>query len=56
MKQSISILGSTGSIGLSVLSIIDKKKNLFKVELLAANKKVSQKYVHKLKDIIQNIL
>ena len=53
MKQSISILGSTGSIGLSVLSIIDKRKNLFKVELLAANKSF-QKYVHKLKDIIQN--
>ena len=42
MKQSISILGSTGSIGLSVLSIIDKRKNLFKVELLAANKSFSK--------------
>ncbi len=42
MKQSISILGSTGSIGLSVLSIIDKRKNLFKVELLVANKSFSK--------------
>jgi len=28
MKQSISILGSTGSVGLSTLSILDKKKNI----------------------------
>ena len=53
MKQSISILGSTGSIGLSVLSIIDKRKNLFKQNYLQQIK-VSQKYVHKLKDIIKN--
>ena len=38
MKKSISILGSTGSIGLSTLKIINKKKNNFKVLLLAANK------------------
>ena len=38
MKKKISILGSTGSIGLSTFEIIDKKKNYFKVELLAANK------------------
>ena len=38
MKKTISILGSTGSIGLNTLSIIDKKKNNFKVELLSANK------------------
>ena len=38
MKKSISILGSTGSIGSSVLRIVDKKKKFFKVNLLAANK------------------
>ena len=38
MEKSISILGSTGSIGSSVLRIVDKKKNFFKVNLLAANK------------------
>ena len=27
MKKLISILGSTGSVGLQLLSIIDKKKN-----------------------------
>ena len=38
MKKSISILGSTGSIGYSALKIIDKKKQFFTVNLLAANK------------------
>ena len=37
MKQNISILGSTGSVGLSTLKIIDKKKNFFRIILLAAN-------------------
>ncbi len=37
MKKTISILGSTGSIGLSTLNIIDKKKSEFKIVLLAAN-------------------
>ncbi len=41
MKKTISILGSTGSIGLSSLSIIDKKKFYFKVRLLSANKNYS---------------
>ena len=38
MKTLITILGSTGSIGLSVLSILEKKKNLFKINILLANK------------------
>ena len=38
MKKLISILGSTGSIGLSTFEIIDKKKNYFNVNLLSANK------------------
>ena len=37
MKKIISILGSTGSIGLSTLRIIDKKKDYFKINLLSAN-------------------
>ena len=28
MKKNISILGSTGSVGLNTLKIIDKKKNI----------------------------
>ena len=38
IKKSITILGSTGSIGMSTLSIIDKKKNFFKLNLLSANR------------------
>ena len=37
MKNLISILGSTGSIGLSSLEIIDKRKSSFKINLLSAN-------------------
>ena len=36
-KKTISILGSTGSIGQSTLDVV-KKSREFKVELLAANK------------------
>ena len=38
MKKIISILGSTGSIGLSALKIVDKKKSIFEINLLSANK------------------
>ena len=38
MKKSLSILGSTGSIGLTTLKIIDKKKKDFKPLLFSANK------------------
>ena len=41
MKKIISILGSTGSVGLNALSIIEKRKNLFKFNLLSANKNYS---------------
>ena len=40
MKKIISILGSTGSIGLTTLDIIQKKKNLFKINILCANKNI----------------
>ncbi len=38
MKKTISILGSTGSIGFTALHIIDKKKKFFNVDLLSANR------------------
>ena len=41
MKKKISILGSTGSIGLSTLKIINKKRDLFKIYLLSSNKNFS---------------
>lgn len=38
MKKKISILGSTGSVGLSTLEIIKKRKNYFKPYIFSANK------------------
>ena len=42
MKKLISILGSTGSVGVSTLKIIDRKKNFFKIHLLSANNNFKQ--------------
>ena len=44
MKKKIAILGSTGSIGTTSLKIIEKKLNLFKIELLSANKNYNKIY------------
>lgn len=51
MKKTISILGSTGSIGLSTLKIIDKKNFFLKVNFLTANKnyKLISKQIRKYK-------
>ena len=38
MSKTITILGSTGSIGKQTLKILDKKKKFFKVFILSANK------------------
>ena len=38
MKKTISILGSTGSIGLSALKVVEVKRKLFNVNILLANK------------------
>ena len=38
MKQLISILGSTGSIGTTTLKIVDKKKHQLKPYIFSANK------------------
>ena len=55
MKETISILGSTGSIGLSCFKIIDKKKKYFKVNVLSANKNYKL-IVKQIKNINQTIL
>ena len=51
MKKKISILGATGSIGISALSVIDKKKTFFNIILLSSNKnfKVICKQINKYK-------
>ena len=38
MRKNIAILGSTGSIGLTALSVFEKKNKDFKLQLLSANK------------------
>jgi len=42
MKKKIIILGSTGSVGKSTLSLIAKRKKEFKVEFLSTNKNVDE--------------
>ena len=42
MKKKIAILGSTGSIGKSLVNIISKKKNNYQIVLLSANKNCNQ--------------
>ena len=38
MKKIVSILGSTGSIGLTTLKILKKNKNLYEYNIFSANK------------------
>ncbi len=42
MKKKIAILGSTGSIGKSTISIIEKNKKDFEIFLLSTNKNINQ--------------
>ena len=56
MKQKIAILGSTGSIGKSLLEIIDKNKNKFEVILLTANKNHSELLKQAKKYNVKNII
>ena len=42
MKKTISILGSTGSVGLNVLKIFKKKRKYLRINLLSANKNYSK--------------
>ncbi len=56
MKKKIAILGSTGSIGKTLLNIIDKDKTNFEVVLLSANKNyltlLKQAKKYKVKNLI----
>ena len=42
MKKNIAILGSTGSIGKTTLSILKKNKHLFNIQLLTTNKNINE--------------
>ncbi len=56
MKKNIAILGSTGSIGKSLLNIVSKNKEKFNISLLTANKNykllLKQAYKFKVKNLI----
>ena len=56
MKRKIAILGSTGSIGKSLLKIIKKKKNHFEIILLSANENykelIKQTRVFNVKNVV----
>ena len=44
MKKNVSILGSTGSIGLNSLKIFNKKKKLFSIKTFLSSKNISSDY------------
>ena len=55
MKKKIAILGSTGSIGKSLISVINKNKNV-KIELLSSNKNSSQLIKQAKKFNVKNLI
>ena len=58
MKKKVAILGSTGSIGKSLLKIINDNKNKFDVVLITANNNyrelLKQARLYKVKNVIIN--
>ena len=56
MKKKIVILGSTGSIGKSLLNIIEENKNEIKIELLTANKDYKSLFNQAKKFNVKNII
>ena len=56
MKKKIAILGSTSSIGKSLLGIIEKDKKNFKIELLTANTNYKDLIIQAKKFNVKNII
>jgi 1-deoxy-D-xylulose-5-phosphate reductoisomerase len=56
MKKKIAILGSTGSIGKSLLDIISKNRNDFEVTLLTANKNFKELLKQTIKFKVKNVI
>ena len=56
MKKKIAILGSTSSIGKSLLEIIKKDKKNFKIELLTANTNYKDLITQAIKFNVKNII
>ena len=56
MKNSIIILGSTGSIGKSTMKIIDNSKSNFSIKLLTTNKNTKLLLKQALKFKVKNVI
>ena len=56
MKKRIAILGSTGSIGTSLLNIISKDRNNFEIVLLSAQKNYKKLFHQAKKFNVKNIV
>ena len=56
MTKTIAILGSTGSIGVTLLNIIKKNKSLFDIVLLTANKDYKSLYSQAKKYGVKNLI
>ena len=56
MKKEIIILGSTGSIGKSILKILNKNKKNFEIRLLTTNNNVALIYSQAVKFNVKNIV
>ena len=56
MKKSLAILGSTGSIGKSLLNIISKDKKNFDIILLTANQNYKQLLKQTKKFKVRNVI
>ena len=56
MRKKIAILGSTGSIGKTLLNIIEKDKRNFEIVLLTANKNYKTLYKQAKKFNVKNLI
>ena len=56
MKKKIAILGSTGSIGKSLLNIVKKNKNDFEIILLTANKNYKELHKQTINFKVNNVI
>ena len=56
MKKKIAIIGSTGSIGKTLLNIIDEDKSKFEITVLTANKNYLELYNQAIKYNVKNLI
>ena len=56
MKKKIAILGSTGSIGESILKIIQRDKKNFEINLLTTNKNINRVFKQAKEFKVKNII